>query len=50
MKPDDIENCMSDCESSKWNDIGKWYGEEKPGQEESFWITLEVVELAIEGE
>lgn len=50
MKPDNIENCMSDRESPKWDDIGKRYREKKPGEEEWFWITLEVIELAIESE
>lgn len=48
MKPDDIENRMSYRKSSKWDDVGKWYWEKKPGKKKSFWITLEVIELSIE--
>lgn len=50
MKPDNIQNRMSDCECPKWNNIGKRYWEEKPGEKESFWITLEMIELSIESQ
>jgi hypothetical protein len=50
MKPDNVENSMSDRECTKWNNIGKGYREEKPCQKESFWITLQMIELSIERE
>jgi hypothetical protein len=49
MIPDDIENGVNDCQSTKRDDISKGDGEEKPDEKKSPRITLEIVELAIEG-
>ncbi len=48
--PDDIENRVDDCQSTKRDEISKRNGEEKPGEEKSPRITLEIIELTIESE
>ncbi len=36
MKPDNIEKCVDNRESTKWNNVRKWYRKEEPGEKESF--------------